>query len=218
MENIEAILKHLGLTVYEARALVVLVKNRKCTAERISNLGDIPLPRVYDTMEELAKRGLVVISKSRPQTFQAIDPKRFFDVLKEDEKKRFNESTKTIDVASKEFMKGISTMIRQPETEETEESIAYIKRRINVGHFWKRLESEVKKEFLVFAGDLSWVGPQNSAIKKLIHDGIDYKVLSAKPDSSLSTNIRKATKTGVDLRFNKTVGGLRAIVVDGRSV
>ncbi len=84
LTEIEAMFKHLGLTRYESKALLTLIGNGKCTADRVTSLAGIPLPRVYDTMNSLARRGFVSVSKTRPEVFRAIDPKRLFEILEEE--------------------------------------------------------------------------------------------------------------------------------------
>ena len=85
-EQAESLLRELGLSEYETKACMVLVKFGNSDANKISSIGNIPLPRVYDTMENLSKRGLISISKTRPQTFSIINLKKFFEILKIDEK------------------------------------------------------------------------------------------------------------------------------------
>ncbi len=76
MEKAKAMLKNLGLTEYEAKAYVTLVKFGTLTAEKISEMGKIPLPRVYDTIAELHKKGFVLVGNTRPKKFKAVEIKK----------------------------------------------------------------------------------------------------------------------------------------------
>jgi len=71
MEKIEELLRDFGLTEYEIKAFVTLLKLKVATAEQISEVGNIPLPRVYDTLSELKNKGFVLISKTRPKRFKS---------------------------------------------------------------------------------------------------------------------------------------------------
>lgn len=51
----------LGLSAYAARTLVALVELGEGTAQDVSGVADVPRTRVYDAVDELQHRGLVVV-------------------------------------------------------------------------------------------------------------------------------------------------------------
>jgi len=218
-QQAETLLRQLGLTEYETRACMVLIKFGKSSAEKVSSSGNVPLPRVYDTMNSLAQRGLVSISKTRPQAFEIINLKKFFDILKSDEKRIIEEKIKNIDDVSSRFFTLISSLPPAVAEIEKDDVISFTKRRTNVGEIWNIVEGGAKKEFLVFAGDLSWIGSRSSDISKAIKKGVKYKILSFKPLEEIVPNIRKAIKSGAELRCHNDVSNeLRGIVADGKKV
>lgn len=219
MEEPEMLLRQLGLTEYESKACMVLIKFGKCNAEKISSLGNIPLPRVYDTMASLAKRGLVSVSKTRPQNFSIINLKKFFEILKADEKRKIEERIKIMDDIFSKFNKSISLITTTKPDLESEDVISFTKRRLNVGEIWDSVQSETKKEFLVFSGDLSWIDLRAKEISKIVKSGIKYKILCFKPIKDILPNLKKAAKTGAELRcYNDFSNELRGIVSDGKKV
>jgi sugar-specific transcriptional regulator TrmB len=218
VEEIKTLLKQAGLTEYEARACLALVRFGKCSADKISSAEDIPLPRVYDTMSSLVKRGLVAVSKTRPQTFRITDFKRFFSILKIDEKIKAEKKIKQIDSISSKFMKLANTMKIAEPKEEKEDILSY-SREMNINNIWEVIQNQTKREFLIFAGDLSWINSRSKDIKKLIKKGVKYKVLWSKPLKKIVPNVKKALKIGVDLRcYNDASSDLRAIVSDGKKI
>ena len=215
----EALLKQLGLTEYEARACLTLIRFGRCSAEKVSSISNIPLPRVYDTMNSLAGRGIISISKTRPQTFEIINLKKFFDILKSDEKRKVEEKIKNIDDISSQFFKTISSLSTTKLDTEKEDTVSFTKRRINIGEIWNEVQNEAKKEFLVFAGDLSWINLRASDINKIVKKGIKYKILWFKPVKEVIPNIRKALRTGAELRcYDDYSNELRGVVADGKKV
>lgn len=218
VEEIKTLLKQAGLTEYEARACLALVRFGKCSADKISSAEDIPLPRVYDTMSSLVKRGLVAVSKTRPQTFRITDFNRFFTILKIDEKRKAEKKIRQIESITSKFMK-LSDSLKIAEPEDEKEDILSYSREMNINNIWEAIQSQTKKEFLIFAGDLSWVNTRSKEIKKLIKKGVNYKVLWSKPLKKIVPNVRKAVKLGVDLRcYNDASSDLRAIVSDGKKI
>ena len=115
-EQAESLLRELGMSEYETKACMVLVKFGNSDANKIASIGSIPLPRVYDTMDNLAKRGLISVSRTRPQTFSIINLKRFFDILKLDEKKKDARSTRwrrIVKDAAEQSGRGMVPQIRE---------------------------------------------------------------------------------------------------------
>lgn len=216
MEEAEALLKHLGLTEYEAKAYVTLIRNGTLTADKISILGRIPLPRVYDTMTSLASRGLIFVSKTRPQTFRVVDPKKILDVLKEDEKKKMEGKMKAMEEVVPQFVKMIEGIPKTAVNEE-EEILAQVKQKVNVDTIWKEFEEGTKEEFLSFAGDLSWVDKRSSEIKRMIKKGIKYKIIFGRDYPEVIERAKKAVKFGAEARYSPNMM-FRAIVTDGRKV
>jgi len=71
MMKITEVLKYFGFSEYEAKALYVLLLHGELTAKDIAELSGIPRTSVYDVMNLLESRGLVV-SYGKPLRFRAI--------------------------------------------------------------------------------------------------------------------------------------------------
>lgn len=216
-EQAIALLKHLGMTEYEAKAYFALIKYGAMTAEKISARAGIPLPRVYDTMGGLAGRGLIFVSKTRPQTYKVNNPKKIFELLKSDEKKKMQERLKNIESVVPQFLDVLSK-VPKPTEPETEEVMAYIKRKVNMEMLWFEAHSRAKKDILIFAGDLSWATKTSSLIKKMLKKGIKYRILWCKASKDVVPNVKKLARLGVELRYQPEIGNLRGFIVDGRKV
>lgn len=65
-------LRRLGLSTYEARVFVALVKIGTATAREVSEVEDIPRPQVYGAADDLIERGLVSASHSRPKKYRSV--------------------------------------------------------------------------------------------------------------------------------------------------
>ncbi len=81
-------LRMLGLTDYESRAYLTLVKSEELTAEEVSRLSAIPLPRVYSVLDQLVTESFIKTYNTRPMKFEALPPTVAFARL---EKKREQE-------------------------------------------------------------------------------------------------------------------------------
>ncbi|MCD6488118.1 MAG: hypothetical protein J7K21_02715 [Desulfurococcales archaeon] len=74
-------LKALGLSSYEAKAYVILLKLKIATSTEIAKEAHIPQPRVYDVLKSLEDKGLVIISEGRPRLYRVEDPRVAFTRL-----------------------------------------------------------------------------------------------------------------------------------------
>ncbi|MFB6220160.1 MAG: TrmB family transcriptional regulator, partial [Halolamina sp.] len=64
---------------YEVRAYLTVLEGGEMTAAEIASEADIPQPRVYDTVRDLADEGFLELRESRPMTVRAVDPEDAFD-------------------------------------------------------------------------------------------------------------------------------------------
>ena len=74
--------KILNLNNYELKAWIALISRKKSTIKDISQRANLPKSRVYDVMESLCKKGLVIESLDKQKSFVAIPPQEVFNQLK----------------------------------------------------------------------------------------------------------------------------------------
>lgn len=80
-------LEKIGLTEYEAKCLHVLHNLNEAKAPEISRLAQVPKTRVYDVLETLAKKELIVSMHGRPKKYRALDLEKVIEKLIEERKK-----------------------------------------------------------------------------------------------------------------------------------
>ncbi|MFE3761752.1 TrmB family transcriptional regulator [Streptomyces sp. NPDC059104] len=64
----------LGLSRYEARVYLALVRRESYTAAEAARAADVPRQRVYDVLDALVRRRLAVLRPGRVATFSAVAP------------------------------------------------------------------------------------------------------------------------------------------------
>ncbi|MDD5417099.1 MAG: helix-turn-helix domain-containing protein [Candidatus Aenigmarchaeota archaeon] len=210
--EVEAMFKHLGLTQYEAKALITLFGYGKCTAEKITTIAGVPLPRVYDTMDSLAKRGFISVSKTRPEVFKAVDPKRLYEILAEEERKKTEDRMNDFKSIIPQILKHVSKT--SSVSEEEEEVFALLKKRVNLRKDREYFHAIAKKEILCFAGDMSWIKNSEDLIRNTTRIKIKYNVLYCKNGSISETNARKFRRLGAKVKYYADTGEIRCIIID----
>jgi sugar-specific transcriptional regulator TrmB len=68
-------LRNLGLSSYEARVYVSLVRNGALTASEVSSQSRIPFSRVYDVLAALERGGWITVEQGRPKRYIPKSPR-----------------------------------------------------------------------------------------------------------------------------------------------
>jgi sugar-specific transcriptional regulator TrmB len=222
LEKIEDILRDFGLTEYEIKAFVTLLKLRIATAEQISEIGSIPLPRVYDTLVELKKKGFVLISKGRPKKFKSISPKKALENLIKIKKEDFDKGIDHL----KENIENIKELIPNLESEEKPKegkiedlfTLWSTEKRKNMVTILDEQKEMAKNEILIFSGDLSWIRETSGIIRNAIRKGVKIKAIVHDPENEQwEKNIETAKKMGIDVKVGYK-GFMRGHVIDNKLV
>jgi len=66
-------LERLGLSTYEARAYAALLRSGPVTGYQLSRHSGVPRSRIYEALEKLGARGMVIVRHERPQLYAAAD-------------------------------------------------------------------------------------------------------------------------------------------------
>lgn len=82
MESVVEKLRKIGLTEYEARVYLSLLKNNMNVASKISSASGVPRTKIYSVLETLALKGWVKIYSGIPLLFSAIGPRKVFERIK----------------------------------------------------------------------------------------------------------------------------------------
>ena len=92
--EVNSFLEKLGLTEYEAKTLSALFSLREAEAPEISRLAQVPKTRVYDVLDRLTKKNLIIEIHGRPKRYMSIEPEKVFSSLIEGKKRELAELEK----------------------------------------------------------------------------------------------------------------------------
>jgi len=81
-DSLEELAERFDFAEYEVKAYLTVLEHGELTASELAERADIPQPRVYDTVRDLAESGLVELQESRPMKVLAVDPEESFGDLK----------------------------------------------------------------------------------------------------------------------------------------
>jgi len=84
MESVIEKLQKIGLTEYEAKVYVTLLRDHLNSAGKLSEKSGVPRTKIYSVLESLERKGWIQVYSGIPLLFKAIDPRDVFTKIKED--------------------------------------------------------------------------------------------------------------------------------------
>jgi sugar-specific transcriptional regulator TrmB len=207
-------LKQFGLTDYEIRAYLTLVRFKSATADQISQSGGIPLPRVYDTLVELQRKGFVLISNERPKRFKAVSVDKALSGLIGNRRKEREKEFLKLEQSVMDIQDSVSK-IEPIDIEEKRCGIWYSENKKSIIENMQEVEDKAKNEILIFSGDFSWLADVKANIRNAIKRGVIVRALIRSPEDSpeVSKNIELAKKLGIKVKSGYS-GTMRGQIAD----
>ena len=202
------LLSSLGLTEYEAKTLNALFRLKETEAPEVSRVAQVPKTRVYDVLDKLTQKGLVIEIRGRPKKYRALDAEDVFGQLISERKKETAELEKKANALK-------STMRFSNAEESSAERVMKVRDR---NDFMRILAQEIdgaKEEVIAFTK----LDDSHHLLKDSIHNASKKKVsvrMLGKVPAQLSEIADGYAKAGVDLREHEH--GLNAFVIDKKKV
>jgi len=81
-EFLNRLRKIFDLNLYEVRVWTALLSRGVSTAGELSNISDVPRSRTYDILENLEKKGFIVMKLGKPIKFVALKPEEVIERVK----------------------------------------------------------------------------------------------------------------------------------------
>ena len=183
-EELTLKLKALGLTQYEVKTLITLIALSSSTAEEIHKQTDIPTPRIYDTIDNLEKKGLVRTISGRPMRFEAINLKKGLDNLLRFKEQEYHDQLDKMATVSQEIVSLLSDpeyqsklIIKPDELLEAYSSLEDMQVKT------KNIIKNGKKEISIFTNVFYWYNDVKKEIKDALDNGVNVRVIMSVEDS-----------------------------------
>ena len=176
--SLENDLMEIGLTKYEAKALLTLYQSRDLSAEEISSLTKIPYPRVYDTMELLQKKHLVDILPGRPKRFIVVDPKIGFEGFFETTKEEFLKKLDIIKQKISELIIPLTDLYVRFHTEISPEELLQPYSGLGKAeNVTAKIIDSAEEEVLILTNVFKWYENVEEALERANDRGVRIRVL-----------------------------------------
>ncbi len=202
--SLNELLESMGLTEYESKTLSTLFSMEEAEAPEISRLSQVPKTRVYDVLDKLVKRNLVIEISGRPKKYRVIEAQKVFDSLLNEKRNEI----KAIEEKAIELSNSLTTLEKSKGLGRGE-AIMKVK---DARDFERILGQEIEKaqeSIVAFSEITDKHNVLGDAIAKVRSNNVSVKLLNAFPHAGLKKSVN-------DLKHADH--GLNAFIIDGKKV
>ncbi len=210
-------LVRLGLTTYEARAYVALVRRDSFTAAQVARQSGLPRQRIYDVLSSLVGKGLASTRPGSVVKYAAIDPEPAIERLVAARRAAMAEIER--DAATLVAMLGPEFAAGQAHTDPLE-YIEVLRDRRAINERFADLEANIKTEILVFTKPpyATPVFEHDEGLQVVsAHTARSVYEFSAFDDPRSAEAIRRYIEAGEDARFVDELP-LKLVIIDEQIV
>jgi len=210
-------LVRLGLTTYEARAYVSLVRRDSFTAAQIARTAGLPRQRIYDVLASLVEKGL---ASARPGTvvkYAALAPELALERLVASKRAEMSE-------VERDAGDVIATLTPEYQAGRTHsdplEYIEVLRDRGAINERFAELQAGVKREILVFTKPPYATPPQENQEGLEVtqtHAARSIYEMSILDDPATADGVKRFIEAGEDARFVDEVP-LKLVIIDETTV
>ena len=206
-------LAELGLTSYEAKVDLALVRREVSSAADVARLAGIPRQRIYDVLASLVQRGLASERPGKPTRYAAVSPAFAIErlvIARREELDRIERSGKElIDQLEPEFAAGRKE--RDPL-----DYIEVLRDRAAINERFVELQAGIRDEILVFTKP-PYATPAQENVEGLVvtrrfraRSVYEYSALD---DPAFAAGVRRFVEEGEEARFVEELP-LKLVIID----
>ncbi len=210
-------LTRLGLTMYEAKAYLGLIRRGSSTAAEVARIAGVPRQRIYDVLASLVERGLASTRPGRVVKYVAAAPDSAIERLVNDRRQAVLELERDANAMITQLAPAFRA--GQRETDPLD-YIEVLRDRRAINERFSELQEEIKHEILVFTKPPYATPPQEEekgvevARTHVARSVYEFSVF-ADPDTI--EGVRGFLEAGEQARFVESLP-LKLVIIDERIV
>jgi sugar-specific transcriptional regulator TrmB len=215
VENGELVaqLTRLGLTSYEAKAYLTLIRRDSFTAAQVARQSGLPRQRIYDVLGSLVQKGLAVARPGTVVKYAATAPELAIDLLltahRDDLSRMERDARSMVNDLKPAYEAG------QVHTDPLE-YIEVLRDRRAINERFAELQANVKKEILVFTKPPYATPPQENVEGLEVietHEARSLYEFSVFDDSAVTRGVKRFVDAGEQARFVPDLP-LKLVIID----
>jgi sugar-specific transcriptional regulator TrmB len=203
----------LGLTSYEAKAYLTLVRRDSFTAAQVSRQSGLPRQRIYDVLGSLVQKGIAVARPGAVVKYAATAPELAINMLVEQHRQELAEK----EAEARLIIEGLKPAFEagQAHTDPLE-YIEVLRDRRAINERFAELQAQVKREILVFTKPPYATPPQENVAGLAVtqtHAARSIYEFGVFDDTNVAEGVRRFIEAGEDARFVAELP-LKLVIID----
>jgi len=192
-------LRKLGLSPYESKCYLALVKHGNLLGKEIAEKSGVPPTSIYRNLETLQKRGLVQVVQKEPLVYQAVEPEIALPAY-------VNSQKEELENIQKETINELTSIKKTGVIEKQEDVLEVYSGREQSYQLGKKLIHQSKKEFLLMGrGTQQSILDLIHTLKSAIKRGVTCKFIITTHDENKNL-IEELKNVGVKIKYNPLHG------------
>jgi sugar-specific transcriptional regulator TrmB len=210
-------LTRLGLTSYEAKAYLALLRRDSSTAAQAARLANVPRQRIYDVLASLVDKGLASTRPGQVVKYAAVAPDLALERLVSDHREKLAELERDTQALIEELKPAFHAGKEQANPLEY---IEVLRDRRAINERFEELQAGIKNEILVFTKPPYATPPQEEVVGLEVsktHDARSVYEFSVFDDPDVSEGVRRFIDAGEKARFVPDLP-LKLVIIDEATV
>jgi sugar-specific transcriptional regulator TrmB len=206
-------LAQLGLTGYEAKAYLALLRRESSTAAEAARLANVPRQRIYDVLATLVDKGLAATRPGQVVKYAAEEPKLALERLVSDQREELEELERQTALLIEQLSPAFHAGLEQVNSLEY---IEVLRDRRAINERFNELQNGIKDEILVFTKPPYATPPQEQLVGLEVARTLDARSvyeLSVFDDPDVAEGVRRFIETGEKARFVPELP-LKLVIID----
>lgn len=183
IEKAQTLLEKIGLTDYEATALSYLLALGESKASEIVEVSDVPSAKIYETLNELFRRGMVDKKPGRPTRYLPKPPTAIIDVCIQEKQQQLEATINKLEQVKQEFTTSIEPLWKKGKRDERHHPLLRI---LKVGDPSERetnnLLRSAENEILIFSKAFEYYPEVRQTLKKALEENVYLRMILYAPD------------------------------------
>ena len=215
-------LEELGLTNYEARVYLALIRRDVFTAAEVAREAQVPRQRVYDVLEGLTRRQLALLRPGKVAGYSAVAPETAVHRLMEQQRRSLGRLERLSDELAQELL---PTWDSGRTHTDPLDYVEVLRDAADISERFARIQSEAERELLSFSRP-PWVNPPSENVAgieasiRLHAAGRAVRSLYSSDvldDAEVLAVVRRFVEAGEEIRIAESLP-LKLIIADGSTV
>jgi sugar-specific transcriptional regulator TrmB len=207
----------LGLTSYEAKAYLALLRRDSSSAADVARIGAIPRQRIYDVVASLVEKGLASQHPGSPAKYTPVSPKFAIERLLSNRREELAE----LEQEGRAMIQALSGMFADGRKHtDPLEYIEVLRDSRAINERFRELQEGIEREILVFTKP-PYATPAQENVQGLgvasMHEARSVYELSAFDDPEFSEGVRRFVQVGEEARFVAHLP-LKLVIIDEKIV